>query len=184
MSGQKRKDVDPELSDDLGPELEFRGDQLIADLEDARNEAAVNLETARRVQAEFENYRKRVSREQEAVVKRACERVVVNLLPVIDSLERAIDHVASSGAPESLEGMKMVLSQLLDVVAKEGVTQIDPDGQPFDPLSHQAVGQREDLAVPDGTVVEVYQCGYTMHGRVIRPASVVVSTGGPARDEE
>lgn len=183
MSGKKRTEVDPELSDDLGPELELRGDQLLADLEDARNEAAANLETARRVQAEFENYRKRVSREQEATIKRACERVVVNLLPVIDSLERAVDHVASSDDPESLEGVKMVLSQLLDVVAKEGVIQVDPAGQPFDPLSHQAVGQREETGFPEGTIIEVYQKGYMMHGKVVRSASVVVSTGGPTREE-
>ena len=77
----------------------------------------------------------------------------------------------------------MVLQQVLDVLAKEGVERIDPLGQPFDPNEHQAVGQVERDDVPDGTVVDLYQSGYRMYGRVLRPAAVVVSTGGPAPKE-
>jgi molecular chaperone GrpE len=69
------------------------------------------------------------------------------------------------------------------VLSKEGVTVIDPVGQAFDPVEHQAVGQREDPGVPDHTVLEVYLRGYRMGTRVVRPASVVVSSGGPARPE-
>jgi len=177
-------DLDPELRDDLGAEFELRGDQLEAALDEARAQANEHLETARRVQADFENYRKRVAREQADAVKRAGERIVLEMLPLVDNLERAIDHAAADATgKELIEGVEMVLGQMLDVLAKEGTTQVDPLGQRFDAMKHQAVGQREDAEVPDSTVVEVYQKGYEMHGRVIRPAMVIVATGGPAAEE-
>ncbi len=176
---------DPELESDLGAELELRGDQLLAELEAARDEAATHRETAQRVQAEFENFRKRMTRDHGDAVKRAGERIIGELLPVIDNLERAISHATGEGdtAGELLAGVQMVHGQLLDVLAKEGVVVDDPSGRPFDALAHQAVGQHEDPALPEGTVVEVYQKGYELHGRTIRPAMVVVSTGGPAPKE-
>ncbi len=176
--------VDPELETDLGAELELRGDQLQAELEAARQEAAEHLETAQRVKAEFENYRKRVARDQAEMAARAGERIIAEILPVLDNLERAIDHVTAGGdLKQLLEGVEMVHRQMLDVLKKEGVEVIDPFGQPFDPAVHQAVGQREDESVPEGTVVEVYQKGYELAGKVVRPAMVVVSTGGPSAKE-
>lgn len=164
---------DPQLEDDLAAELEL-----------ARGEAAKHLELAQRVQAEFDNYRKRVARDADDAAKRAGQRIVEELLPVLDNLERAIDHATVGGDEQLLAGVRMVHQQMLDVLAKEGVTIQDPFGQAFDPVLHQAVGQKEDADVPDHTVVDVYQKGYEMAGRVIRPAMVVVSSGGPARSEE
>ncbi|MCL4078375.1 nucleotide exchange factor GrpE [Coriobacteriia bacterium Es71-Z0120] len=176
--------LDPELEADLGAELDLRGDQLQAELEAARQEAAEHLETAQRVRAEFENYRKRVARDQAEMAARAGERIIVELLPVLDNLERAIDHVTAGGdLKQLLQGVEMVHKQMLGVLAKEGVEAIDPFGQPFDPARHQAVGQREDASVPEGTVLEVYQKGYSLAGRIIRPAMVVVSVGGQAAKE-
>ena len=176
---------DPELQDDLGAEFEYRGEQLEAALQDARSEAQANLDSAQRIQAEFENFRKRLSREQGDALKRAGERIVLALLPVVDNLERAIDHTTAEGAPEDLlSGVEMVHGQLLDVLRKEGVQQADPFGQQFDAVEHQAVGQKEDPELTEGTVVEVYEKGYEMAGRVIRSAMVVVATGGPAPKEE
>lgn len=176
--------IDPELEEDLGAEFELRGDQQTAALDEARAEAATHLETAQRVQAEFENFRKRMMREQTDVVKRAGERIVLSLLPVIDNLERALDHAVEQGTGEEfLTGVEMVLGQLRDILGKEGVEALDPFGSQFDANRHQAVGQQEDLEVPEGTVVEVYQKGYTMHERVIRSAMVVVATGGPSPEE-
>lgn len=176
--------LDPELEDDLGAEFELRGDRMSEDLEAAREEATKNLEVAQRVQAEFENFRKRMVREQQDAILRAGQRVVENLLPAIDNLERAIDHATASSDNELLTGVQMVHGQLCDVLAKEGVTPVDPFGSQFDALKHQAVGNQEDAEVPEGTVVEVYQKGYEMHGRVIRSAMVVVATGGPPAPEE
>jgi len=183
--GDGETPVDPELETDLGAEFEFRGDQLEDALEEARAEAARCKDAAQRVQAEFENYRKRMAREQEDIVKRAGERIALEILPVIDNLERAIDHATAAGTSgELLTGVEMVHGQLIDILGKEGVRTIDPFGSHFDALKHQAVGQAEDPEVPEGTVLEVYQKGYEMHGRIIRPAMVVVSTGGPPPAEE
>ena len=176
--------TDPGLEQDLGAEFEFRGDVLEGDLEQARREAAAHLETAQRVQAEFDNYRKRVARDAEDAAKRAGQRVIAEILPALDNLERALAHVEAGGdGAELAGGVRMVLEQVLDVFAKEGVERIDPSGEPFDPNEHQAVGQAQRTDVPEGTVIEVYQSGYRMHGRVIRPATVVVSTGGPSAGE-
>ncbi len=172
--------TDPSLVEDLGAEFEFRGDQMETELESAQREAAGHLETAQRLQADFDNYRKRVARDAEDAAKRAGQRVISELLPALDNLERALAHVEGGGTGEELvDGVRMVLSQVLDVLAKEGVERIDAVGQPFDPTEHQAVGQAERKDVPENTVVDMYSCGYRMHGRVLRPASVVVSTGGP-----
>ena len=173
--------TDPELEADLGAEFPFRGDVLEDELENARREAAAHLDTAQRLQADFDNYRKRMAREQEEACKRASQRLITDLLPVVDNLERALAH-----APEDDplgEGVRMVLQQLFDVFAKEGAERLDALGEPFDPNEHQAVGRAERPDVVEDTCVAVYQPGYRMQGRVLRPASVVVSCGGPARQE-
>jgi molecular chaperone GrpE len=153
-------------------------------LEQARAEAAQHLDTAQRLQAEFDNYRKRVAREQGDLASRAAERVVSELLPVLDNLERAIEHTLAGGELDQLlKGVEMVHQQMVDVFTKEGVEIIDPFGARFDPLVHQAVGTEEDPDVPDSTCVKVLQRGYRLGGRVVRPAMVIVSHGGPARKE-
>jgi molecular chaperone GrpE len=109
---------------------------------------------------------------------------VVELLPVIDNLERAIEHTtADNDINHLISGVTSVHSQLAAVLGKEGVTVVDPVGQPFDPMTQQAVSQQEDTSVPDGTVIAAFQKGYEMGGRTVRPAMVVVSTGGPRREE-
>ena len=176
--------LDPELVDDLGPELELRGDVMGAELEAARVEAAELRDRVTRAQAEFDNFRKRTARERADERKRASERLVSELLPAIDNLERAIEHTTAGGdLKHLLAGVQAVHAQVVAVLAKEGVGVIDPLGSPFDPTTHHAVSQLEDLEVPDGTVVEVYQKGYEMGGRIVRPAMVVVSAGGPRREE-
>lgn len=182
--------VDPTREEDLGAEFEVfeasgaEHEALLADLAEARRQTAEHLDLAQRKQAEFDNYRKRVRAEQADAVSRAGQRIAEELLPVLDNLERAIDHVtAGGGTTDLLAGVEMVRRQLVDVLGKEGVELQDPFGTLFDPERHQAVQQREDARVPEGTVVEVFQKGYVMQGRVIRPAQVVVSTGGPAAVE-
>jgi molecular chaperone GrpE len=188
--------VDPELVSDLGAEFELRGDVMESELEAARTEAAELRDRVLRGQAEFDNFRKRTAREREDERKRATRHLVTELLPAIDNLERAINHGeevsvstlgasldASSGAQELrnlLSGVEAVQTQLVAALAKQGVEVIDPLGQPFDPMTQQAVSQQEDTEVPDGTVVDVFQKGYSMGGVVIRHAMVVVSSGGPS----
>jgi molecular chaperone GrpE len=176
--------IDPELLEDLGPELEYRGDVLEEELAGARAEAEELRDRALRTQAEFENFRKRITREREDERKRASERVVTELLPALDNLERAIEHTTAGGdLKHLLTGVQAVHTQILGVLGREGVEVIDPTGEPFDPVTQQAVSQKEDASVPDGTVVEVFQKGYALGDRVVRSAMVVVSTGGPAAEE-
>ena len=175
--------LDPELETDLGAQLEA-GLTASAELEAARAEADRNLATAQRWQAEFENYKRRQERDSVEMRARASERLVEALFPAIDDLDRAIDHAVASAASGSelehlLTGVEMVRGRILGVFANEGVTVIDPFGDAFDPHMHQAVSERVDPELPEHTVVEVYQKGYVLGGRVLRPATVVVSAGGP-----
>jgi molecular chaperone GrpE len=176
-----RKEAHPERGG-TSREVPLQGD-LAADLEAAREEAGRNLETAQRWQAEFENFRRRQAAQAEDQALRAGERVVERLLPVMDDLERTIDHTLQGGdLGHLLQGVEMVQKQLVDVLAREGAEVIDPFGEEFDPHVHQAVSQREDASLPEHTVVDVLQKGLRMHGRVLRPAMVVVSSGGPGRE--
>jgi len=176
--------LDPELEADLGAEFSLRGDVMEAELEAARDEAADLRDRVARGQAEFDNFRKRTTREREDERKRAGERLVRELLPAIDNLERAIEHTTAGGdLMHLLSGVEAVHAQVIGILGKEGVEVIDPFGQPFDHNTQQAVSQQEDAEVPADTVVAVFQKGYQMGGRVVRPAMVVVSTGGPKREE-
>lgn len=170
--------LDPELEQDLAAMLDAEGD-LGAQLVAAREEAGRNLAAAQHWQAEFENYRKRQAAQAIDQANRASERVVESLLPVIDNLDRAIEHAGGAGESEHLlKGVTAVRSQLLAVLDREGVEPIEPLGAAFDPNEHHAVSQTEDASVPEHTVLQVLQPGYRMHGRVLRPAMVVVSSGG------
>lgn len=176
--------IDPELVEDLGAQLVPERIDAV-ELAAARDEAERSHTAALHWQAEFENYRKRQERDAADQRVRATERIVTELLPVLDDLERAIEHtVASAASGEELDqllaGVEMVRDRILGVFAKEGVEVIDPFGAIFDPHVAQAVGQREDAGLPEHTVVEVFQKGYRLGGRVVRPAMVIVSTGGPS----
>lgn len=157
----------------------------MADIEAARADAQAANDRYLRLQAEWDNFRKRTAREREEERVRASEGLVTKMLPVVDDLERSLDH-AAKGDPqgafgEFVEGVRAVYEKLVDVFDKTGVVAIDPAGQPFDMNEHQAVAHIEDPTLPDATVRDVYQKGYRMGSRIIRPAMVTVSKGGPAR---
>ena len=180
-----------ELAADANKIREERDDlqKKLADVEDqieaAKKEASEATERMMRLQADWENYRRRTAAERLAEKERAAEGLVTNLLPVIDDIERAIEHAGSTEENEQLkqfvDGVSAVHTKLLAVLAKEGVEPIDPAGEPFDPLSHQAVGRVEDKDAYDETVAQVYQKGYKMGDKVIRTAMVTVFYGGPKR---
>jgi molecular chaperone GrpE len=128
-----------------------------------------------RLKAEFDNYRKRMIREQTSLIESANQELVGKLLPVIDNLERALAS-AGEGASEGLaEGVRMVLSQLSDILKQEGLEVIDPKGHPFDPKECEAVNAVVSDDHEDETVVEVHQKGYRFKGRLLRPAMATVS---------
>lgn len=148
----------------------------------AQAEAAEWQDKYLRLHAEWDTYRRRTTEQREAEKARATEKLVSSLLPVIDDFERTIDYAQKNGETGLLGGVEAVHTKLMDVLKKDGVVLIDPAGQPFDALEAQAVATVEDADVPDETVAEVYQKGYRMGDKVLRPAMVTVTTGGPKRE--
>ena len=129
-----------------------------------------------RLRAEFDNYRKRISRENERFRKRAAEGILRDLLPVLDNLERALqfkDEVSGGLA----DGMQMVYDQMLELVARHGVKSIAAIGEKFDPQYHEAIAQVPSDEVPKDGVAEEFLRGYTLYDQVLRPGKVTVSTG-------
>ena len=150
---------------------------------DAKAQDAVNR--YQRLQADWENYRRRTAQERLNEKARANEDLVTKLLPVIDDMERAIKHAEEMELSEEfsrfVDGVKAVLKKLMTILDGEGVVVIDPKGEEFDPNVHQAIGRVEDASQYADTVNEVYQKGYSMGGKLLRPAMVTVTYGGGKR---
>ena len=146
-------------------------------LEEAEAKAAEHLDDLRRLAAEFDNYRKRSAREQQGLVARASERLVKELLPVLDDLERALEAAEQHEEARLEEGVKLVHRAFADALRKEGLAEIATQGE-FDPHVHEALLSQPSEA-PEGTVIQVIQKGYRLGDRVLRPARVVVSAGVP-----
>ena len=128
--------------------------------------------------AEFDNSRKRAEREKEESLKYALESFIKELIPTIDSIERAIQSTKESQDVDALaEGVEMIYKGLLSTLEKHGVTPIEAVNEPFDPMQHEAVMHVESENVPENNVIEEWQKGYMLHNRVIRPSMVSVSKG-------
>ncbi|MDR1422403.1 MAG: nucleotide exchange factor GrpE [Coriobacteriales bacterium] len=173
-----------EISDELTELEQSQSQTAAAQLEQSQAEATELRDRFQRLQAEWDNFRKRTATEREQERRRATERLMESLLPVVDDLERAIEHSETSNETALREGIAAVFAKLSEVLAKEGLQVIDPVDEAFDAHLHQAVGKTEDAHLPDETVTQVYQKGYQMADRVLRPAMVVVSTGGKPREEK
>jgi molecular chaperone GrpE len=148
----------------------------LARLSQLQSERDEYLDTLRRVQAEFENYRKRVIKEQTALVDRATGGLVEQLLPVLDSFELALKNFDAAGSQDTesvRKGVELVYAELLGVLEKAGLSRVEAEGKPFDPNVHEAVMQEEGDGEP--VVTDVLRTGYTLKGRVLRPAMVKVS---------
>lgn len=143
----------------------------LAQLESERDEY---LDTLRRVQADFENYRKRVMKDQTALLERATEGLVEQLLPVLDSFDLALANLEAAGTDEKVrKGVELVYAELLGVLEKAGLSRIEAEGKPFDPNEHEAVLQEDGEGEP--VVSEIMRAGYRFKGRVMRPAMVKVA---------
>jgi molecular chaperone GrpE len=133
-----------------------------------------------RLAADFENYKKRAAREREEYVRHANERLVKELLPVLDDLERALAAVAEHEEANVEEGVRLVHRSLASLLERNGVEEIDTDGK-FDPHVHEALLSQPSEA-EEGSVIDVVQKGYTIGGRVVRPARVVIAAALPETD--
>ncbi|MBI5420120.1 MAG: nucleotide exchange factor GrpE [Deltaproteobacteria bacterium] len=131
--------------------------------------------------AEFDNYRKRIAREKEALVSFGNERLLRAILPFLDNLERAMALAGASGSPEGLlSGVRMTYEQFLAELRKFGLTQISAEGEMFDPNLHEAIALVPWEGKPDGTVLSEARKGYLLSGRLLRPAQVTVAQAPPA----
>ena len=132
------------------------------------------LALAQRTQADFENYRKRAAKEAARAGERTRQGLLGELLPVVDNLERAIES-AADGEEHLADGVRLVHSELIAVLSRNGVEQFDPRGERFDPTFHEALSTREDGDAGAGVVLDVVEKGYRLNDAVLRPARVVVS---------
>ena len=184
-----------------GEEAEESGDETerlraalteaYAAVEEARAETESLKDQALRAAAETENVRKRADRSIENAHKYALERFVNDLLPAVDSFERAVVAAADlkTTADEAVsamaEGMELSLKLLTDAMARQGIEVVDPIGAPFDPNLHEAMTMVENAEAEPGSVIEVFQKGYTVNGRLARPARVIVAKEpAPADSDE
>jgi molecular chaperone GrpE len=155
-------------------EVSLDVEERLAALEAERDERVNDL---KRVAADFENYRKRVARDQESLVARAHERLVKELLPVLDDLERALAAAEEHEEAKLEEGVRLVHRSLEDALKREGLAEIETNGR-FDPHVHEALLSQPSDA-EEGSVLEVLQKGYRLGDRVIRPARVIVAAPAP-----
>ncbi len=176
-------EIDPELAAEVDAALEDATDEseIVAQ---AQAEAAEWQDKYLRLHAEWDTYRRRTNEQREVEKARATEKLVTSLLPVLDDFERTIDYATNNGEEGLLSGVEAVYAKLVSTLEKDGVETISPEGEAFDALEAQAVATVDDDSVPDETVAQVYQKGYRMGSKVLRPAMVTVTTGGSKRESK
>jgi molecular chaperone GrpE len=168
--------ADAEDATEALDEVEASDDAIAADLEKARAEAESYLDDLRRLQADFDNYRKRTLREQTARAASASQALVARLLPVLDNFELAVSSAEHSrDFDRMLKGVEMVFGELREVMESEGLVKIEAEGKPFDPERHEAVIAVEQEGTEPGMVVDIVRTGYELRGKVLRPAMVKVA---------
>ncbi len=185
------EDDEPEASDEAAEadaSTEAVPDELSelrARVEALESEKAAMHERLLRTAAELENSRRRHQKERDELRRFGGESVLKGIVVIVDDLERALEHVRSqtsgdeAGSSSILEGIEMVFRKFLQTLERMGVTPVDAKGQLFDPHMHEAIQQVSDPSVPNNTVAQVFQKGYMLHDRLLRPALVVVAQGGP-----
>ena len=141
--------------------------------EEREDEARKYLALAQRTQADFENYRKRMARENAAAQDRGVAKVARELLPALDHLEHALK--AAAGHEDVVKGFALVSDEIVAALGRAGIEPFSPEGEPFDPNEHEAMAAHASEDAEPGTVIEVYQRGYRLNGQVLRPARVVVA---------
>lgn len=158
-----------------------------ASLEDklaaAKKEAAANYDHYVRAIADLENFRRRVAREKEELRQFALSNLLQGLLPVLDNLQLGVAAARQKTDTKSIvDGVAMVLDQLKGVLDRNGLKEVNPEGQKFDPHQHEAIAHQPSPDAPEEHVVQVVRIGYSLNGRLLRPASVIVSSGPAQKD--
>jgi len=175
LSSQKDSD---ESEQSQTQETSGSAEKAEMDLEALRDELTQAKEQALRAAAEAQNIRRRAEQDVEKAHKFGLEKFVNDILPVADNLERAISAASGgegAGSGAVTEGIELTLKSLMDALQRHNVETVDPQGEPFDPQLHQAMTMVEQADAEPNSVIDVFQKGYTLHGRLVRPAMVVVA---------
>lgn len=204
VNGNSEEEVKDTAATDAEPEAEVVDAEIVEEADspepsgdEASEEASAEAAVAKakeeaaewqgkylRLHAEWDTYRRRMKEQREEESRRATEKLVEDIVPVLDDFERSINYANENGEEGLLGGVTAVYAKLNEVLVKEGVEIIDPVGQPYEALEAQAVATVDNPNVPDETVEQVYQKGYRMGNKVIRPAMVTVAVGGPKRETD
>jgi molecular chaperone GrpE len=156
---------------------------LAAELTAAKQEAAANQDRYLRSVADLENFRRRTVREKDELRQFAASRVLEDLLPILDNLSLGLTAARQPGADlkKLTDGIDLVLTQFKSALGNHGLKEINPLGQPFDANLHESIAAQPSAEIPEGNIVAVVRTGFSLNGRLLRPASVVVSSG-PAKE--
>ncbi|MDD7732748.1 MAG: nucleotide exchange factor GrpE [Firmicutes bacterium] len=179
-SQEERKDSDPDQeSPQKDPEEEVVEAEIVDEEEDQvvqeeKTEESPDRARLIRLQADFENFKRRTEKDRQDTIKYANEKLILKLVDVVDNFHRALETEREE-KDSFYEGMELIFAQLTDVLKEEGLEAIDPTGEAFDPNFHDAVLSEESEEVPSGHVIETMRKGYTLKGRLIRPAMVKVA---------
>ena len=204
VNGNSEEEVKDAAATDAEPEAEVVDAEIVEEADspepsgdEASEEASAEAAVAKakeeaaewqgkylRLHAEWDTYRRRMKEQREEESRRATEKLVEDIIPVLDDFVRSINYANENGEEGLLGGVTAVYAKLNEVLVKEGVEIIDPVGQPYEALEAQAVATVDNPNVPDETVEQVYQKGYRMGNKVIRPAMVTVAVGGPKRETD
>ncbi len=184
-AGDRREAVDGTLENVQGEPRQTN--DLAAKLQEAEKKAAENYDKYLRVAAELENYRKRMAREKAEAIRYGNENLIRDILPLVDGMDRAMEQACSSKNFEAFqEGLKLLREQLLGCLVKHGVEQICAEGRDFDPHVHEALLEVDSTDHQNSQVVDEFEKGYLLNGRLLRPAKVSVckrpSSGGDRQD--
>jgi molecular chaperone GrpE len=163
---------------------EMSKQELSEKLKDAEQKAQENYDLYMRTYAEMENVKRRGVKEREELAKFANEALIKEILPVIDSLKKALAHVQDGNNPSGLaEGIELTLNGLMTTLEKAGLKEVEAMGKPFDPHFHEAISMQADDTVPPKHVIMEMQKGYLLNGRLIRPSMVVISQGNDEKKD-
>lgn len=182
-AGEAKEESAP--SEDIIREIE----NLKSELEKKGKEAKDNYDKYLRAYAEFENYKKRIVKDQSEFLKFANERLIKELLPAIDNLERAVEHAKGNSQKEEeaikglIAGVELILKQFKDVLGNLGVKEVKSVGEPFDPTKHEAVNHIETDEYEDNIIINEFQRGYLLNSRLLRPALVSVAKKREKKEE-
>ena len=185
----KEKEQEPQVAEEKveepAPDEQAEGEEPAAEsIEEPQKEEIDWQDKYLRLHADWENYRKRMDEQRADERARATENLMKELLPLIDDMAHALDYAEKNGDGELKEGFVAIETKFLSALEKHGLKVIDPAGEPFDPIMHQAVSTVEDAEAFEETVKDVYQKGYKLGIKVLRPAMVTITTGGEKRQVE